>query len=440
MLAGLIPSEAGESTVLAVDDTGNRLSYGDLESLREHWSLQVPGRQLVALFCRNTLASLGAYIGLHAAGHVVILLSAKMAKSARDDLIARYQVSAVVEEDDVTQLTPPAQELHPDLAICLSTSGSTGSPKLVRFSTAQLAANAHAIANYLNLGSDDQPLAHLPFEYSYGLSVLHSHMAVGATILLTEHSVMQKPFWAQLAQATSIAGVPFHFEMLLRMRLGRADLPNMRMLTQAGGRLGSKEATALYDIAQDKGWQFHIMYGQTEAGPRIAWLPFDKMEGHLDFIGQPIPGVTLDLAEDGELIVHSPAVMMGYAEIPADLARGDDMQGVLHTGDLAEDVHGLYRITGRKSRFIKLQGNRVGLADVEARMAQVGHVLCCVGRDDALTLFTTNADTDAVRQSAVELFSFPARSMQVRHLAVFPRRSNDKIDYAALQTLSEEPS
>lgn len=438
MLAGLIPEGLAAETVLAVDDHDNSLCYGDLAALKVDWGDKVPGRRLVALFCTNTTNSLAAYIGLHAAGHVVILLSAKMAQSARDDLIGRYNIDAIVEEGEVTLLRDPVGGLHPDLAVCLSTSGSTGSPKLVRFSTAQLEANAHAIANYLALESTDHPLAHLPFEYSYGLSVLHSHMAVGACILLTQHSVMQKPFWERLKGATSLSGVPFHFEMLLRMRLGRVDLPNMRMLTQAGGRLGAKEAMALYDIATDKGWQFHIMYGQTEAGPRIAWLPFDLMEGHLDFIGQPIPGVTLDLSLDSELVVKSPAVMMGYAETRADLARGDQMQGLLHTGDMAEVVDGLYRITGRKSRFIKLQGNRVGLADIEARMADAGYVVACVGRDDALTLFTTDPKTDPIRQQAIDLFSFPARSMTVRALNVFPRRSNDKIDYAALQSLSEE--
>lgn len=438
MLAGLYPSDVHPKTLLAIDDDGNRVCYGDLDQLKTMWATKVPGRRLVALSCQNTTASLAAYIGLHAAGHAVILLSTKMADPARDDLIARYGIEAVITDDSVTLLAEPSGDLHPDLAVCLSTSGSTGSPKLVQFSTAQLAANAVAIADYLDLSSSDQPLAHLPLEYSYGLSVVHSHMAVGATLLLTEHGVMQKPFWERLKDATSLSGVPFHFEMLLRMRLGRADLPKMRMLTQAGGRLGAKEATALYDMATEKGWQFHIMYGQTEAGPRISWLPFDKMSGHLDCIGQPIPGVTLDLTDEGELVVHSPAVMLGYAEKRTDLNKGDQMNGVLQTGDLAEQIDGLYRITGRKSRFIKLQGNRVGLADVEARLADAGHTVWCVGRDDALCMFSQDPDIDAVRKTAVALFSFPARSMTIHVLEEPPRRSNDKVDYAALQTLSEE--
>ncbi|WP_298864825.1 AMP-binding protein [uncultured Sulfitobacter sp.] len=437
MLAALIPANIDPQTVLAVDDTGETLHYGDLDALRATWATKISGRRLVAVLCANTVPMFGAYIGLQAAGHAVILLSSKIAPEALEDLIARYKIEAVVGPEGVELLAEPAGGLHDDLSVCLSTSGSTGSPKLVRFSTAQLAANAVSIADYLDLEADDAPLAHLPFEYSFGLSVLHSHMAVGATLLLTEHSVMQKPFWERLKEATSIAGVPFHFEMLLRMRLGRADLPKMRTLVQAGGKLGPKEAQTLYDMAHDKGWKFHIMYGQTEAGPRISWLPFDRMAGHFDCIGQPIPGVTLEISDDGDLVVNSPAIMMGYAEGRADLAQGDVMDGVLHTGDLAERVEGLYRITGRKSRFIKLQGNRVSLGDVETRLQSIGHPVCCAGRDDALVIFTENSDTDVVRTAAIAQFSFPARSLDVRHLAAFPRRSNDKIDYGALQALSE---
>ncbi|QRF68683.1 AMP-binding protein [Ponticoccus alexandrii] len=437
MLDALIPDGLDPETLLAIDDHGASLRYGDLDHLKKTWASKVPGRCLVALFCSNSIESLGAYIGLHAAGHVVILLSGKMNPAVREDLVARYGVEVLVEDGNVTLVKEPSGGLHPDLSVCLSTSGSTGSPKLVQFSTAQLVANAEAIANYLQLTPVERPLTHLPFEYSFGLSVVHSHMAVGATLLLTEHGVMQKPFWERLAEATSLAGVPFHFEMLLRMRLGRADLPNLKVLTQAGGKIGEKEARAIYALAEEKGWKFHIMYGQTEAGPRISWLPFSRMEENFDSIGEPIPGVQLDIAKDGELVVRSPSVMLGYAQSRADLALGDQLGGSLHTGDIAEEMNGLYKITGRKSRFIKLQGNRVGLDDVENRMAAAGHNVWCVGRDDALTMLTEDLDTDRVRLNAVDLFSFPARSLEVRNVAQIPRRGNGKVDYAALQAMVE---
>ncbi len=444
MLCELRPKNASPEAVLAQDDTGAQLCYGDLDDLRDRWAAQVPGRHIVALLCANTVPMLGAYIGLQAAGHTVLLLSSKIAKSTLDSLTQLYQIGAIIrpgpEEAAVelrTDVTAP--DLHPDLSVCLSTSGSTGSPKLVRFTAKQLAENAFSIADYLNLTADEKPLAHLPFEYSYGLSVLHSHMAVGATVLLTEHSVMQKPFWERLEQATSISGVPFHFEMLLRMRLGRKSLPKLRTLTQAGGRLERKYAEELHAIATDRGWEFHIMYGQTEAGPRISWLPFDKMTTHFDCIGYAIPGVSLERSGEGDLVVNSPSIMMGYAESVRDLSEGDQMNGQLMTGDLVEEPElGLFRIIGRKNRFIKLQGNRVSLSDVESKLGGLGYPVCCSGQDDTLVVFTEQSDIDIIRSAAIELFSFPTRSLKVVHIDTFPRTANEKIDYAALQLLAQE--
>lgn len=437
MLAALAPDWVADTAILAVDDQGRQIAYGDLDTLRSNWKERVPGRRLVALFCTNDVPCLSAYIGLHAAGHVVLLLSAKLAPAARSQLIDRYRIEAVVDGEKVEILSEPETDLHADLTVCLSTSGSTGSPKLVQFSDAQLVSNARSIADYLKLSEDDVPLCHLPIEYSFGLSVLHSHMAIGAKILLTNHSVMQKSFWELFRSATNFSGVPFHFEMLLRMRLASQELPNLRMLTQAGGRLAPNVAEALYELACDKGWEFHIMYGQTEAGPRIAWLPFDVMRNNWDKIGKPIPGVSLELADDGELIVNSPSVMLGYATERSDLKNGDQLDGRLFTGDVAEEVEDLYRIVGRKSGFIKLQGNRVSLSDIETRLGEAGFRVACVGQDDKLTIFSTDNDVEAVRRAAVELFSFPPRSMDIRHLKSLPRGTNDKTDYVALETLSK---
>lgn len=446
MLNLLAPPGTEPTRILAEDDTGRVLRYGDLAWLGAEWQARLPGRRLVLLTCANTVPHLAAYTGLRAAGHVVVLLPGSIAQSTLDDLAETYRAEALVRADEtgdisLTELRPAEGGLHHDLGVCLSTSGSTGSPKLVRYSDDRLAANAHSIRSYLQIGADDVAMAHLPFEYSFGLSVVHSHVAAGARLLLSDHSVMQKPFWQRLAQATSIAGVPFHFEMLLRMRLESSDLPALRVLTQAGGHLPPPLVAQVHDIAERRGWKFHVMYGQTEAGPRISWLPHDLLTRWPGCIGQAIPGVTIRL-EEGELVVESPSIMMGYALGRDDLARGDDMRGRLVTGDLAEEAGpGIFRITGRKSRFLKIQGNRVSLQDIETRLFEAGHEVHCVGRDDLLVLCTTDPDTETIRQAAVMLFSFPARSLNVKGLPDIPRRANGKIDYAALTRIAlEEPA
>ncbi len=443
MLSHLAPLNTPAERILAQDDAGRVLRYGDLPALTAQWQASLPGRRVVVLLCGNTVPHLAAYAGLHGAGHALILLPAATAESTLVDLLQRYQAEAVVRADasggmQITQLQASAGELHPDVSICLSTSGSTGSPKLVRFSHEKLAANACAIRDYLAIGSDEVAMAHLPFEYSFGLSVLHSHVAAGARVLLSEHSIMQKPFWTRLSEATSLSGVPFHYEMLWRMRIDRMDLPRLRTLTQAGGHMAPELVAKVHALASQRGWQFHLMYGQTEAGPRIGWLSHAMVMQWPGCIGQAIPGVQLSL-QDGELVVHSPSVMLGYALNRADLALGDEMSGQLQTGDLAEEVaSGIYRITGRKSRFLKLKGNRVSLQEVEDRLQTVGYAVHALGEDNQLLLCTTVTDTDAVRRAAVSLFSFPPQSLQVHWVAEIPRTTNGKVDYPALARMVDQ--
>jgi long-chain acyl-CoA synthetase len=440
----LFPENMPANRVLAKDDRNAQLTYGEAAALGEVWHHALPGRSLVILLCRNEVPHLAAYLGLMAAGHVPVLVSDKIAQDALDGIAQTHDVDALVTippGETTPQITvrggTQGGPLHPELALCLSTSGSTGSPKLVRLSSTALEANARAIADYLDLDEKERPLAHLPFEYSFGLSVVHSHIVAGATLRLTTRSVMEKPFWTALADATSLSGVPFHFEMLTRMRIERAHLPHLRCLTQAGGKLPTDQVLKFHALAEERGWRFHVMYGQTEAGPRIAWLPHEHIPEHPDAIGKPIPGVRLR-TEDGELVVNSPSVMLGYAEGRADLARGDEMGGELFTGDMADEpAPGLFRITGRKSRFIKLQGNRVGLSDVEGALARAGHEAWASGRDDLLVLFTTS-EPDAVRAAAVAAFSFPPRSIAVRQISTVPRRDTGKVDYGKLQTMADD--
>ncbi len=166
-------------------------------------------------------------------------------------------------------------DLHPDLALLLSTSGSTGSPKLVRLSHTNLRSNAASIADYLGLTPDDVAVSTLPLSYCYGLSVLTSHLLARASLLLSEDSVTTHSLWDLAARhgATSFAGVPHTFELLERS--GRAEaLPRtLRYVTQAGGRLDPADVRRWVRHGQARGFDFVVMYGQTEATARMAWLP-----------------------------------------------------------------------------------------------------------------------------------------------------------------------
>jgi acyl-CoA synthetase (AMP-forming)/AMP-acid ligase II len=441
---GLLGAGGSSDQILAIDDAGEELRRGDVEAAAREWAGRLGDvKQLVLLVCDNTCAHLRDYLGLVEAGHAVALVGQGISETALAELVERYRPGAVVWPGHRIETAGRGDQapVHPDLAVLLSTSGSTGSPKLARFSAAQLAANADAVIDYLDIDASERPLAHLPFHYSFGLSVVHSHIRAGATLLLTRHSLMNGEFWKRMAteECTSFSGVPFHFEMLLKLRFQRKDLPHLKTLTQAGGRLAVHLVEQIADIARDTGRRFFVMYGQTEAGPRISYLPPEMAARKPGSIGRPIPGVGMTLvdpegeaADAGELVVTSPSVMMGYAESAEDLLKGDEYRGRLVTGDLAaRDSDGDFTIVGRKSRFIKLQGNRVNLADVERRLAGRGLTVACVGVDDHLWIVSEEDSEDDVRDAMLEEFTFPARSTSVVRREL-PRSEGGKILYREL--------
>jgi acyl-coenzyme A synthetase/AMP-(fatty) acid ligase len=335
----------------------------------------------------------------------------------------------------------------------LTTSGSTGSPKLVRLSAEGVAASARSIADYLELGPDEKPLLHLPMSYSYGLSIINSHIISGGLLCLTPHSVMEPGYWEDLRrfEATSIAGVPFHYTAIRRLGEARLDVPSLRTLTQAGGRLDPRLVTHFADWAARTGRRFIVMYGQTEAGPRIAWLPPELAAGAPDAIGKPIPGLKVELVgadgtpvpdgTEGQLKVSGPMVMMGYAMEAADLAAPDGQGGTLMTGDLAvRGPDGLLRITGRAARILKIYGLRVNLEEVEQRLQSLGHAAACFGVDDELRIaLEGDVDEAAVRQQVVALFSLPPRGIVARRVAAIPRTPAGKVRLADLAASWADP-
>jgi acyl-coenzyme A synthetase/AMP-(fatty) acid ligase len=199
--------------------SSRELSYQEVADLGRTLIATLPTqRALVLLRCSLTVECVAIYCALLAAGHVPLLLEANLAPELVDRIADTYAVDAILDGEGGTQQRAGGTSLHPDLALLLSTSGSTGSPKLVRLSHAGLAANAASVAQSLALDEAERPLLHLPMSYSYGLSIIHSHLLTGGCICLTRHSVMESGYFDDMAAhaATSIAGVPFHYTALRR--------------------------------------------------------------------------------------------------------------------------------------------------------------------------------------------------------------------------------
>ena len=433
---------------------GSMVTYGQLADKADVIVSAFPTRSLVAIECENHFACLAAYIGCLRRGVVPLLVDAALDQTLRESLYKHFQVEAVWARASSALihswhfLRQSSPDLHPELALLLSTSGSTGSPRLVRLSTKNIQSNAEAIATYLEITSSEKPITTLPMHYSYGLSVINSHLFRNACILLTPESVATRGFWTffREAKATSIAGVPATYEMLRRLRFERMELPSLRTMTQAGGRLASEQIEWFARLAQARNQKFIVMYGQTEATARISYVPAEQLLEKVGSIGLAIPKGTLSLqsplgglidnaGDVGELVYHGDNVMLGYAESVGDLSAPDVLQGKLRTGDLAkQDIDGFFYIVGRLKRFIKIHGNRIGLDEVEQRIQESGVLAYVTGRDDLLIIALVDAGYDPaiLARDVSEKYKLHHSTIRVLHCADVPRSSAGKVQYQEL--------
>ncbi|MGS2617028.1 AMP-binding protein [Micromonospora sp. LZ34] len=445
-----LATHGGRPAVLTAD---GELSYADLAERVARTARRLGAeRRLVLVVGANTVDSLVAYLAALHAGHPVLLVPGGN-DAALAALVAAYDPDVVVGPADGgwrvdERRTGSAHRLHPDLALLLSTSGSTGSPKLVRLSHTNLQANAESIARYLGIRDTDRAATTLPLHYCYGLSVVNSHLARGAALVLTDLSVADGCFWElfRAARGTTFAGVPYTFELLDRVGFAAMDLPHLRYVTAAGGRLAPERVLRYAELGRRAGWDLFVMYGQTEATARMAYLPPDLAIDHPTAIGVPVPGGAFRLApvadqpdpEVGELVYAGPNVMLGYARSPADLALGRTVDE-LHTGDLARRTpDGLYEIVGRRSGFAKILGLRIDPQRVEALLAGHGVTATCVAADDELVVAVLGeGDARRIRRLVAGELGLPPRAVRVLLLAELPRLASGKPDLAALRTLAD---
>ncbi|MGE4364545.1 MAG: AMP-binding protein, partial [Mycolicibacterium sp.] len=285
-------SHGDRPAVLTADQ---QLNYRELAEMVESFAHTLGRRRrLVLLETRNDVATLVRYLGALAGRHVVLPVPA-----GRDhtNLITTYRPDVVIDAAGVHVRSEAAHELHDDLALLMSTSGSTGSPKLVRLSRTNLTANAGSIAEYLQIRETDRAATTLPMSYCYGLSVVHSHLLVGAALIMTEQSVADDDFWELFTRhrGTTFAGVPYTFELLDRIGFASMRLPHLRYVTQAGGRMPPERVREYAALADRRGWQLFVMYGATEATARMAYLPPDLALTRSNAIGRPVPGGSFSL-------------------------------------------------------------------------------------------------------------------------------------------------
>jgi acyl-CoA synthetase (AMP-forming)/AMP-acid ligase II len=451
--------------------TGHRWDLPGLRAatapVRRRYEALPPG--VVLARTGNTPASMLHYLGAWTAGRPVALLSPALPRPTLETFVVRYRPVAVVglaewpaidgapppgyvvDDGWWRRAAPPPPAPHPELAILLATSGTTGDPRLVRLSRRAVVSNALSIVDALAIRTDDVAPTSLAPCHSYGLSVVNSHLAAGAEVLVADGGVFAPEFWhaVDIYRATSLAGVPQQYEMLVRARWRPANAPSVRTLTQAGGRMREDLALALYGQID----RLFLMYGQTEATARIAVLPPDLAGTKPGSVGRAVPGGTISIrpahgrptrAPDitGEIVYTGPNVMMGYADGADDLARGDDLGGVLSTGDIGRlDRDGHLWLTGRMRRVGKVFGTRVNLDDIERIAARQGTPAAAVAADDRVVLWCPRQPGEALaalRTTLAEQLGLHRSGFDVRATDGLPMLPNGKVDYRALETAARQ--
>lgn len=423
-----------------VDERGRAWSYAQLDHRVACAAAELgTRRRLVMVEAADTVDALVWYLGTLRGGHVAFLAGSSGVEAAVDHHDPDVVVAGGPQGWMPHERRPGSgHDLHPDLALLASTSGSTGSPRLVRLSRANLAANTASIVDYLGLDAADRAITTLPMQYCYGLSVLHSHLAVGACVVLSSASVVDPCFWDAVGRhgVTNLAGVPHTFELLERSGFRDRNVASLRFLTQAGGRLDPDVVRRFADHGAAGGWDLFVMYGQTEATARMAYLPPHLARSRADAVGVAVPGGSFRLEPfdgcrpgEGEVIYAGPNVMMGYAETAADLARGPE-HSELHTGDIGRfGSDGMLEIVGRRRDFVKIFGLRIDLGQIDRLLVAHGVDGRCAGDDDGIAVAVTGtADPAAVRATIATTIGLPSGAVAVAAMAELPRLATGKLD------------
>lgn len=438
-------------TFLATEDRA--LSYVQIFDAADAFFNETRGG-VVAVLCDKTPETVIAYIGALRAGCVPLLLDANAPLAAVSRTLEAYQPAYLFAplNHDLMQADPlkvigahglferadaASVELFDDLALLLPTSGSTGDPKCVRIAARHIQCCTDAVCDYLNMDQDRTAISLLPLHYSYGLSVLHNVMNVRGKLAVTDLSVLDRGFWGfmQTHAVTDLSGVPFIFDVLRRMRFPEGVSQNLLCVTQAGGRLDPRITKHFLDRLTETGISYFTMYGQTEASPRISYVPPSKGFEKLGSVGVPIScgAVDIDSESEGELVYRGKNVALGYAQSWKDLALGDEFRGVLRTGDLAQiDEDGYITITGRLKRFVKLSGISVNLDHVESVLQSTGVNCLVAGQENRVIVCYRNTAREVVDTAVSDNFGFHPSTVSLHEVTEFPLTGAGKPDYASL--------
>lgn len=410
-------------------------------------------RELILLKAENNIDFLISYLACLNSKNPAIIIDESLEQGQLEYIIQTYKPNKIIHRKKIHTHSSYKHSFDNALSILLSTSGSTGSPKLVKLSKENLNHNATAISQYLGLSNSETAITSMPLSYSYCLSILNSHLLVGASIVLTDESVISRNFWdlIKLFKVSSFSGVPYMYKILKKINIDRFDISSIRYFTQAGGKLDIDTYDYFSKKTQQMQRDFFIMYGQTEATARMSYLEPSMIDIKKGSIGKAIPGGSLKLIDadgnkitdhniTGQITYSGKNVMLGYANNLKELSSTNSQNYILKTGDIGYfDKDGYFYIVGREKRFLKIYGLRYSLDQIDLALSKLDINLISSGVDDKLIIFTDykNPDIPMIKNLIYKKFKINANTINVKVLEEIPRSVNGKVDYQKLNELQK---
>jgi long-chain acyl-CoA synthetase len=471
LLSGRRPAD----DVIFEPSAGRVHSAAAMRHLGSVFARQLPGagKRLVQLVAGRSVDMVAVYLECLRLGHAVILvdqrLSGERLCAVRDafqpdvvvDSVADPAAAARLSTAEYTLAAPVGRAtvlvrrgrspgpLPRTLAVMLATSGSLGGLRFVCLTFENLASNARAVGQVLGLRPDDRGALCLPLAYSYGLSILNSHLATGGAVVLLDGTPSSLAFWPlfDVARCTTFAGVPETYRILARIGHRLAAHPALRLATQAGGRMPEPLVLSTATALADAGKELAIMYGQTEATARIACQRGADVLRSPRSVGTVIPGSQIwtvgpdgthcQDGETGEIILAGPGIMLGYTHGRGDLLTlPTEPLATLHTGDLGILRDSMLYIVGRRGRLAKPLGVRVQLDEVEAEFAALGPAAAVAGADEVVTVYVEGSARTyrSAYRAVLAAYALPPSAVRVTPIATIPRTLTGKVAYAQLRT------
>lgn len=451
------------SRIAMIDDNGNRVTYEELDTIQKSIASAITAdgseRSLIFIICSNTIECIEGYIACLNNHIVPFMVSLNMEENIFDDLCKSYlpeyvwlPVGKISRGKTIyrhkgyklVKMYNNHIPMNDNLALLLSTSGTTGSRKTVRISYQNIKSNTKAIVSALSINENDRAITMLPMHYTYGLSVINTHLYVGAVLLVTDKKAADSKFWKFFNEnkGTSLSGVAYTYKMLMKMGFNNWELPYLKKITQAGEKLSGDIYLYLADMAEKRNIAFQPMYGQTEATARIAVMPEGMAKDKPGSVGLPLDEGTIELVDErgqsihkcnakGKLIYKGSNVAMGYASCRDDLSNGDMWKGILYTGDYAYvDKDGYIFIVGRNDEYVKICGNRVSLQELEALLEnKFPEAEFCAGyTDEKLILACTEENVGMVAKWLCKVTGLPPNMVEVKYFNEIPLSDTGKAD------------